>query len=59
MICSNDSVIWRITQTPYVQDSQPSGYTNVGTVGVTGNKYVYFKLRANGDEKGFYIYVRG
>ena len=53
-----NSVVWSIEQSPYVQSSQPSGYTNLGTVGVSSSCYIYFKIKANGATKNYYIYAR-
>lgn len=53
-----NSVVWSIAQSPYVQSSQPSGYTNLGTVGVSSSCYIYFKIKANGATKNYYIYAR-
>ena len=53
-----NAVVWSIAQTPYVQSSQPSGYTNLGTVGVSSSCYIYFQIKANGSTKKYYIYAR-
>lgn len=53
-----NSVVWSIEQSPYVQSSRPSGYTNLGTVGVSSSCYIYFKIKANGATKNYYIYAR-
>lgn len=54
-----NSVLWSVYSSPKVQTSQPQGYTNAGTVGtLSSNFYIKFRLKANGDTKGYYIYVR-
>lgn len=54
-----NSVLWSVYSSPEVQTSQPQGYTNAGTVGtLSSNFYIKFRLKANGDTKGYYIYVR-
>lgn len=59
LVKAKNTVTVSLNQTPYVQSNQPSGYTNLGTVGASsGLQYVYFKLDINGVVKSFYIAVR-
>ena len=54
-----NSVVWSVYSSPTVQTSQPQGYKNAGTVGaLSSNFYIKFRIKANGDTNGYYIYVR-